>query len=442
MQHIVSYKQIGKLALPVIIAQSVILINGMIDLAFIGSYGTEAIAAVAIANAICATLFNFLEGFRLGTTVLISKAAAANDGPKTMAVINAGLFLAATIGILFIAFAPYISNTVYVIAGNEQMKVHGIAYLKVWLWTIPFILFSYVLTGLFRGLRDTTTPLYSTVVICLLNIFFDYLFVCGGFGFPSMGVKGAAWGTLLANLAGLMIIINLALKKPFTNKYIHLKQPFFKLVPEYISLAVDVGLNTGFTLLALLLFVWLIKPLGAAALAVHQITLQVFNFAYLPAIGFLITASIIVPQLLENQQEFLLRPTVSRIGKMSFSVILVTSSLLFFFASIVSNFFSPADKLVAEKAAETLKLVCVGQLFSSIYMVLRGALTGCKDTRFIVYEGWVSGYLIFLPLAYLLAIKSGYGVYGGYVAFLVWCITDCAVLVFRFYKNTEKTNVL
>lgn len=127
---------------------------------------------------------------------------------------------------------------------------------------------------------------------------------------------------------------------------------------------------------------------------------------------------------------------------MSFSVILVTSSLLFFFASIVSNFFSPADKLVAEKAAETLKLVCVGQLFSSVYMVLRGALTGCKDTRFIVYEGWISGYLIFLPLAYLLAIKSGYGVYGGYVAFLVWCITDCVALVFRFYKNTEKTNVL
>ncbi|MBP2627738.1 MAG: multidrug transporter MatE [Firmicutes bacterium] len=442
MKYIISYKQIGKLAFPIIIAQSVVLINGMIDLAFIGPYGTEAIAAVSIANALCATLFNFLEGFRLGTTVLISKASAKNDVPKVTAVVNSGLFLATIIGIIFIAVAPYISDNVYAIAGNEQMKYHGIDYLKVWLWTLPIILFSYVLVGLFRGLGDTTTPLYSTVVICLLNIFFDYLFVCGGFGFPSIGVKGAAWGTLFANLAGLLITAYLVFEKPFTNKYIHLKQPFFKHVPEYISLAVDVGLNTGFTLLALLLFVCLMKPLGATALAVHQITLQAFNFAYLPAIGFLITASIIVPRLLEDHQECLLLPTVNRICKMSFSVMLVTSILLFSFSPTVSNFFSPADKLVAEQAAQTLKLICLSQLFSSIYLVLRGALTGCKDTRFIVYEGLMSSYLIFLPLAYLFAVKSGYGVYGGYVAFLLWCITDCVALVFRFYlqKRWQKNS--
>lgn len=145
MQNIISYKQIGKLAFPVIAAQSVVLINGMIDLAFIGPYGTEAIAAVSIANALCATLFNFLEGFRLGTTVLISKASATNDVPKARAVVNTGLFLVAIIGIIFIVFAPYISNTVYAIAGNEQMKYHGIDYLKVWLWALPLILFSYVL---------------------------------------------------------------------------------------------------------------------------------------------------------------------------------------------------------------------------------------------------------------------------------------------------------
>lgn len=440
MQHIISYKQIAKLAFPVIIAQSAVIINGMIDLAFISPYGTEAIAAVSIANALCATLFNFLEGFRLGTTVLVSRASAANDVPKATAVVNSGLFVVAIIGSLFIACAPYSSKTIYAIAGNEQMTYYGVDYLKVWLWTIPLILFSYVLIGLFRGLSDTTTPLYSTFIICLLNMFFDYLFVCGGFGFPGMGVKGAAWGTLVANLAGLLIIVYLALRKPVTNKYIHLQQPFLKHVPEYISLAVDVGLNTGFTLLALLLFVCLMKPLGTTALAVHQITLQAFNFAYLPAIGFLITASIIVPQLLENQQECLLLPTVNRICTMSLSVVFVTSSLLFYFSSTVSSFFSPADKLVAKQAAQTVKLVCLGQLFSSVYMVLRGALTGCKDTRFIVYEGWVSSYLIFLPLAYLLAVKSGYGVYGGYVAFLLWCIADCIALAFRFYHQRRWQN--
>ncbi|CUH95071.1 putative membrane protein [Propionispora sp. 2/2-37] len=286
MEQIISYKKIAGLALPLILAQSVIVMNGVIDLAFIGPLGTAAIAAVSIANSLCATLFNFLEGFRVGTTVLVAKASSANDASRITAVLKTGLFLAFMIGILLAVFAPYISNMVYAIAGNEQIKYQGLDYLKIWLWTMPLILCSYVLVGFFRGLNDTATPLCSTLVICLLNIVFAYLFVYGGFGFPSLGVKGSALATMIGNLAGLLVIIYLAFKKPLTNQYINLKQPFFGHIPEYVSLAVDVGLNTGFTLLALLLFVYVIKPLGVTALAVHQITLQVFNLAYLPAMVF------------------------------------------------------------------------------------------------------------------------------------------------------------
>lgn len=432
MKKIISYKQIGGLAFPLILSQAVILINGMIDLAFIGPFGTDAIAAVSIANALCATLFNFLEGFRIGTTVLIAKAAAAQNMNKGKAIVKTGLLLAAAISILFIVLAPSISNGVYDLIRNDQIKYYGTDYLKIWLWTMPLILISYVLVGLFRGLKDTATPLYSTITICLLNVVFSYFLVYGAFDLPGLGVKGSALGTLFANLLGLILIICLACKHPLTNQYLDAGQPFVTQLPEYIKLAVDVGLNTGFTLLALLSFVYIIKELGAAALAVHQITLQIFNFAYLPAVGFLITVSIILPKLLELNQTALVIPTVNRVCKMSFGVILLTSALLFLTAPAVARFFSPADPTVAVQAAQTLKLVCFGQLFSSIYMVLRGALTACKDTRFIVYEGLISGYLIFLPLSYL-AIWLGYGVYGGYIAFVIWCITDCILLAYRFY---------
>lgn len=433
MKQLISYKNIGKLAFPIIISQSVILLNGMIDLAFIGPYGTEAIAAVAIANAVCGTLFNFFEGFRMGTTILIAKASASNNLSKGISVVNTGLFLATIISITIIACSPYISNIVYDIVGNAPIKYHGVDYLEIWLWTLPLILFSHVLIGLFRGLGDTATPLYSTAVICILNVVLSYLFIYGRFGLPGMGVKGAALGTLVANCVGLLITVFLVLKKPLTAQYLNLKQSFFKQIPEYISLATDIGLNTGFTLLALLAFVGIMKQLSVIALAVHQITLQVFTFAYLPAIGFLITASIITPPLLESKKKYLLIPTVNRICKMSLGVIFITSGLLFILSSTVSSFFSPTDEIVAEQAAQTIKLVCIAQLFSAIYMVLRGTLTGCKDTRFILYEGLVSAYLIFLPLAYWFAVKLGYGVYGGYVAFLLWCITDCIALTIRFY---------
>ena len=82
MRNIFGYKQIGKLAFPIIAAQSVVLLNGMIDLAFVGPLGTEAIAAVAVANALCAVVFNFLEGLRLGTTVLVARFSASGEKAK------------------------------------------------------------------------------------------------------------------------------------------------------------------------------------------------------------------------------------------------------------------------------------------------------------------------------------------------------------------------
>ncbi len=187
-------------------------------------------------------------------------------------------------------------------------------------------------------------------------------------------MEGSAWGTFAASLVSLLIIIYLAIKNPLTRQYIRWNRSFLKQALEYVSLAIDIGLNTGFTLLALLAFVYVIKPLGSVALAVHQITLQIFNLAYLPSIGFLITASILVPRLVEKETKYLLKPTVNRICLMSLGVICLTSGTLFLSAPAVSRFFSPADAIVAEQATQTLKLVCCGQLFSSVYMVLRGAL--------------------------------------------------------------------
>ena len=433
MGKIFGYKQIGKLAFPIIAAQSVVLLNGMIDLAFVGPFGTEAIAAVAVANALCAVIFNFLEGLRLGTTVLVARFSAAGERGKAAEAVSHGFWAVITVGVNLLCWAPFVSEGVYAAFGSDELARYGIGYLTLWLRAIPIILFSYVVTGLFRGLGDTTTPLYATVVNCGLNIGLDYLLVFGHWGFPALGVAGAAWGTLLANAAGLLLLCRLAWRNPLTRQYLRVQQPSWNALRQYVLFAAEIGLNTGGTLLALLLFVVIIRPLGAAALAVHQITLQVFNLAYLPGIGFLITASIVAPQLIGRGDAAGLMPVVKRISLMSFASLFLVSSLLFSCSLAVSAFFSPADPAVAQEASATLRLVCVGQLFSSLYMVMRGALTGCGDTRFIACEGWVSAYAVFLPTAYWLTIRLDYGVFGGYMAFVLWCAVDCLALSWRFY---------
>ena len=430
--NIISYKEICKLAWPVTISQGIMLINGMVDLAFISPFGTDAIAAVSVANVICVTLINFFEGFRLGTTVLVAKASTENSR-KIAGIFNTALFLALTSGLFITLTAALISSTVFSSMGTTAMAYYGTDYFTYWLCVTGVSFTFYTLAGLYRGLGDTLTPLYAGILMCLLNAVLDYLFIYGHGGFPALGVKGSALATLTANIIGTLVLFSLLLHRKKTAHYINFYEPILPYIKEYLKLALQIGTNTGLVSLALVFFMGIIEALGATALAVHQITFQIFLFAYLPGMGFLITASILVPRLIGNKEYHLIQKTVTKVCKISFLTIFVTSSILYLAAPYISTFFSPADLFVAKESARTIRLVCLSQLSCSIYMVLRGALTGQKDTHFIVYEGLVTAYVIFLPLAYFMVIKSGYGVFGGYIAFLIWCISDSLALWVRFH---------
>jgi putative MATE family efflux protein len=429
---LISYKQICKLAWPVTISQGIMLINGMVDLGFISPFGTDAIAAVAIANVICVTLMNFFEGFRLGTTVLVAKAAAEST-KKTASIFNTALCLALAAGLIITFAAPFISDAVFKHIENSAVVYHGTSYLTYWLYVLAISFTLNTLVGLYRGLGDTFTPLYAGILLCLINAGLDYVFIYGHFGLPALGVKGSALATLAANIIGTLLLFYLLLRREKTIKYLDFRQPILPCIKEYLKLALHVGINTGLTNLALIFFMGIIGTLGTAQLAVHQITFQIFLFAYMPGMGFLITASILVPQLIGSKEYHLIQSTVTKICKISFLTILLTSGAIYLSASSISAFFSPQDLPVAQEAAKTIRLVCISQLSCAIYMVLRGALTGQKDTAFIVYEGLITAYVIFLPLAYLLAVKLGYGVFGGYIAFLIWCLSDSLSLFVRFY---------
>jgi putative MATE family efflux protein len=433
MPQLISYKNIFKLAFPVTLSQSTIIFSGLIDLAFVSRYGTRAIAAVSIANVIIATLYNFLEGIRAGTTVLVSRATELKEDEKITAILNIGLASSLVIGIPVAILGKYIGYFAYCGFSDNLIRLLGTDYLKIWLFAVPFTLVLNVIFGVFRGFSDTVTPLKVSIIICVLNAVFDYIFVCGKLGIPSMGTKGSAYATLLSNIAGLIFMVALLMKKRPIAKYFYIKKLSADYSKRCLRLMMEIGIYTGFMNLAMAIFVYMMGLFGSQELAIHQITFQIFLISYLLTMGFLVSASIVVPKLMAQKQESLMIKNVSRICKVSLFAICIMSFSLYIFAPEIAAFFSHGNKVVIVNVTKTIRIVSFAQLFTSVYMTLRGALTGCGDTRFIAYEGGISGYLIFLPLAYVLAVKLNYKVYGGYIAFLIWCITDCTAFALRFY---------
>lgn len=434
----ITTRSIITLAWPAIVSHAIVMLIGVIDLAFIArletaALATAATAALAIANNVCSAYANFVEGIRSGTTVLTARYHGAEKTDDVSRVLNMALLWALIIGLCAFAITPFVAHWIFWLIGNQEIEVMGRAYMTTRLMGFPLLLSIFAITGFFRGLKNTFTPFVITVFVCGLNALFDYLFIFGKFGFPKLGLVGAAVGTITAYVLGALISFFLLITNKISREYIKFTLPFNKeRMREYIKIGAEIGMYSGFIIFAMFLFAFTFRSLGTQALAVHQIAFQVFLVSYLPPMGFFVASSILIGKLIGEKQFALIPRITFKIFTVCFSFIVTICSVIALFAPQIAHFFSPQDQTVATQVTRIIYLICVTQLFSAVFLVMRGALTAAKDTLFILISGFITGYLIFLSLTYLLGIHLGYGVFGGYVAFLIWMSLDALILTIRF----------
>ena len=157
--------------------------------------------------------------------------------------------------------------------------------------------------------------------------------------------------------------------------------------------------------------------------------------SYLIPSGFFTASSILIGKILGEKKENLVIYATSKISFISVLIVSLISTLTFIFATKIALIFSPTNIVIATLTAKSIRILCFERIFGTVYLVLKGALTGAQDTKFIVIATFATGYLFFLPLTYLMGVKMHYGVTGGYTAFLTWTILDTSILCWRFFIN-------
>jgi putative MATE family efflux protein len=402
-----------------------------IDLAFIGHLeaATTAIAAAAIANNVCAAIYSFLEGIRTGTTILVARFFGAKQKNNISKTINLAICSAIIVGITGFLLVPIIGPFLYSFMKNHGISKIGVPYLTIRLIGLPFHLIIFAIIGIFRGLKNTFYPFLITITICFSNALLNYIFI-PKFAVPTNAI---AFATALSYIIGTLISLIFLFRIKLTRQFLRLKTNFRPLVKTFVRTGTEIGLYSGVVILALFIFVFLFTALGTTALAAHQIVFQLFLLTYLPSMGFFVAAAILVGKILGEKKHNLVIPAAIRIWRSSIPLVGSVLVLVALFAPYIAHFFSPTDPVVAKTARNSIYLICVMQLFVSIYLVIKGALTAAKDTRFLFVVGTITTYLFFLPTSYFYAIHLGYGVFGGYCVFLLWSILDTIIFSWRFF---------
>jgi len=409
------------------ISQATTIAMGLIDLYLIRHLGTSAMGAVAIANTVWAVAYNFLEGIKNGTTSLVSIAVGEKDSQKVSAILNIAMMSAIAIGLLFIIISAPLSTLMFQFVKDPTARLLGRDYLIIRFCELPFRLSFNAVTGFFRGLKNTVLPMMMILTVCAFNAVLDYACINGYWGFPVMGVRGAAMGTVLAYTIGVSLAAVCLYVHRQSRTYLNFRVPLRNYFKETCKMISEVGVHLGLVATATCCFAYIIDDISIQALAAHQIAFKFFLLCYLPPTGFLVTAVVITGKLFGTQQLQLLRHFSRKAAMVSFFIAIMTGGILCYFSPSIAHFFSPKDPQVNLLATQVLYIVAIMQVFTSIASTYRGILTGLKDTRFIVIESLITAYAISLPVAYILTHFFEGGLIAVYWSLLLWSLLDCIV---------------
>lgn len=197
-------KKILRLAIPNIITNITIPLLGMIDMAIVGHLSRAHIGGITIGTAIFNLLYWNFGFLRMGTSGLTAQAYGARQSQEAVNILVRALTIAIGLAILLIVFQiPIAYGLLHFIGGEKDTQNLALIYFSIRIWAAPANLSLYAIKGWFIGMQNSRTPMWIAIFINIVNILFSLWFVF----VLHYDMAGVAWGTVIAQYAGLLLAL-------------------------------------------------------------------------------------------------------------------------------------------------------------------------------------------------------------------------------------------
>ena len=425
-----------KLASPVILGMLGHTFVSFVDNVMVGQLGAAELAAVSLGNSFIFIAMSIGIGFSTAITPLVAEADSEQDFAKGKSVFKHGFFLCTVLGL-------------YVMDQPEEVVQLAVPYLDLVAFSlVPLIIFQ-AFKQFSDGLSLTKYPMYATIVANVLNIIINYILIFGKFGFPEMGIVGAAVGTLVSRFVMLFYLWWLLAKREKSKPYVT-QIKFFKLKKQALQKLTNLGLPSAlqmfFEVGIFTSAIWLSGTLGANAQAANQIALNLSSMTFMVAMGLSVAAMIRVG----NQKGLKDFKALKRIAESIFLVGFVFA-VVFALVFVIFNTMLPdlyvdlddpnnaVDTAEVVKIAATLLLAAaVFQISDSLQVITLGALRGLQDVKIPTVITFISYWIIGFPISYFLGKEEAYGSLGIWLGLLAGLTVAAVLLYMRFNYLTKK----
>jgi putative MATE family efflux protein len=378
-----SYRNIWKVAYPILISLVMEQMIGLTDTAFLGRVGEVELGASAIAIIYYMVLFMIGFGFSIGAQIIIGRRNGEGRFKETGKIFWNGIyFLLGLSGIIILLselFSPWIMKSM---VSSTAIYDASLSYVR---WRLPGMVFAFM-TAMFRafyvGTTQTKTLTFNSVVMVASNVLFNWILIFGKFGCPALGITGAAIGSSLAELVSLIFFVGYTRIRCDRQKYGLDKAARFEkeelesMMPvcTWTMIQHTISISTWF------IFFLYIEHLGERALAISNIARSVSGLMWVVLQAFSSTCSTLVSNIIGEGHQDKVMSLVKRIMKLSYGTVSAMILAFCIFPESIARIYTDIPDLI-RAAVPSLVVMC-----SSYFLAIGGqvfflAVSGTGSTR-------------------------------------------------------------
>ncbi|WP_274366055.1 MATE family efflux transporter [Paenibacillus thermotolerans] len=402
---------------PVFLELFLFMLMGIADTLMLSAVSDNAVSGVGAANQYIFIAILILEVIGHGASIVVSQYLGAKQwlgASRISAVaVTLNLMAGAAISAGFLLFGSRLLSAVNL---QGDILVHAQTYLAIVGGCLFLQAFINVLSSLIRTYGFTRETMLVSLGMNVFHVLLNYVLIFGRFGFPEMGVAGAAVSSVVSRAAGVLVFFWLFYRlmeiKPRLADY-------FNLTKEYVRKILKIGVPSAFESVTYhtcqSVFLYFVTFLGAEALASRQYAMNISNLIYLfnAAVG--IGTAIITGRLVgaKRTEEAYRRVWVS-LGWGFVVTLAVDITVIAFRDPIIGVFTS--DQGIIRLTSQIIVLSIFLESGRTLNMILISSLRAAGDAKFPVYMGFISMIGISLPLGYFLSFRLNMGLAGIWLA--------------------------
>ncbi len=432
------YKDFLKMAWPAIVESVLMSFVNIVDTMMVANCGTNAVAAVGITTQPRMIFYAVFFALSVAVTAIVSRRKGQDDREGANRCLSQSMGLITVLAVILCGTAIVVAEPLLYFAGaNEDTIVQSTDYYRITMIGLMFTSFGMIINAAQRGSGNTKLSMRTNVVANVTNIIFNALLINGLFGFPELGVTGAAIATLIGNIASFGMSLFSLFQR---GKYLYFD--FKGMVVWNISQLrtigkVVLGASTEQIVMRVGFFVFakVVAELGTAEIATHTICMNIMLLSFASGDGLSVAASALIGQNLGKQRPDL-ASLYAKAGQRIGVLVSIMLCLLFtFFGGFIVELFVAVDDPDYAFVMETgriltffIAVISPGQISQVVY---NGALRGAGDTKYVAITSMVSIGVFRTLLAFVLCKFTPLGIYGAWLSL----VADQYVrLIFSSYR--------